>query len=312
MNFIQSIILGAVQGLTEFIPVSSTGHLIISRKLMGLPLEGSLSFDAILQLATGFAVLIYFWRDIWDLIVYCLNFIADLFKKKENIKERSVDDMRTGRLVLALIVGTVPALILGLFLQKYMDTVLRGTHVVAYALIAGAILFYFAEKIAKKNSLKNLAADMYVDAKDYRQSKAKVDQLCILTTNKREEFSNVSIKRGLMIGLFQCLALIPGMSRSGSTISGGLFAGFSRELAARFSFLLSLPIIFGSGLYKVYDLVKHHQFGSLESSLIIASISAFVFGIISIHYLLKFIKNHSLNYFGVYRIILAVLILIFI
>jgi len=312
MDFIHSAVLGLVQGLTEFIPVSSTGHLILARKIMGLDLVGTLSFDAILQLATGLAVLIYFWSDIWKLISYCFNFIADYFKKKENIKEKSIDDKRTGRLLLALIIGTIPALVLGLFLQGYMDTVFRGTQVVAYALIVGAILFYFAEKVAKKNSFKNLAADMVVDAKDTRESKAKEDQLCVLTINEREEFSNVSIWRALTIGLFQCLALIPGMSRSGSTISGGLFSGFSRELAARFSFLLSIPIILGSGLKKVFDLYQTGALAQVESSLFIASIFAFISGLLAIHFLLKFLKNHSLNYFGVYRIILAVLILIFI
>jgi undecaprenyl-diphosphatase len=107
------------------------------------------------------------------------------------------------------------------------------------------------------------------------------------------------------------LALVPGMSRSGATISGGLLSGLSREAAVRFSFLLSLPIIFGSGLYKVYDLIKLGQFGSMESSLIIASIFAFISGLLAIHFLIKFLRKYSLNYFGVYRIILAVVIFIY-
>ena len=115
---------------------------------------------------------------------------------------------------------------------------------------------------------------------------------------------------GFVIGLFQCLALVPGMSRSGSTISGGLFAGITREAAARFSFLLSLPIIFGSGLKKVFDLYQGGLLFQVESSLIIASIFAFISGLLAIHFLIKFLKNHSLNYFGVYRIILAIIILI--
>jgi undecaprenyl-diphosphatase len=287
MDFIQAAILGLVQGLTEFIPVSSTGHLIIARKLMGLDLVGTLSFDAILQLATGFAVLIYFWRDIWNIIKY-----------------------RNYKLILTLIIGSIPAVILGLFLSDYMDTVFRGTHVVAVTLILGAVLFYFAER--------------------FNLSRHQNDTLPL--TNGREETfgrpserlgtplsgeglpsgSEISVRKGFVIGLFQCLALVPGMSRSGSTISGGLFAGLTRESAARFSFLLSLPIIFGSGLKKVYDLYQGGQLSQVESPLIIASIFAFISGLLAIHFLIKFLKNHSLNYFGVYRIILAVLILIFI
>jgi undecaprenyl-diphosphatase len=250
MNFIQAVILGLVQGLTEFIPVSSTGHLILARKIMGLDLVGTLSFDAILQLATGLAVLIYFWKDIWNII-----------------KNRDY------KLFWALVIGSIPAVILGLFLSDYMDTAFRGTHVVAVSLILGAILFYFAERFAKQNS-------------------------------------NLNIKNGLIIGCFQCLALVPGFSRSGATISGGLFFGLTREAAARFSFLLSLPIIFGSGLKKVWDLYQGGTLASFEFSLIIASIFAFISGLLAIHFLIKFLKNHSLNYFGAYRIILAIIILI--
>jgi len=272
MDFIHSAILGLVQGLTEFIPVSSTGHLIIARKLMGLDLVGTLSFDAILQLATGFAVLIYFWRDIWNMI------------KNRDFK-----------LISVLIIGTIPAIILGLFLNDYMDTTFRGTHVVAVTLILGAVLFYFAER-------------------RLGHPKETPETLSTLNgvPNRSESISGISFGKGLVVGLFQCLALVPGMSRSGSTISGGLFAGLSREAAARFSFLLSLPIIFGSGLKKVFDLYQGGLLSQVESPLIIASFFAFISGILAIHFLIKFLRNHSLNYFGVYRIILAVLILIFI
>jgi undecaprenyl-diphosphatase len=289
MDFIQSAILGLVQGLTEFIPVSSTGHLIIARKLMGLDLVGTLSFDAILQLATGFAVLIYFWRDIWNIIKY-----------------------RNYKLILALIIGSVPAVILGLFLSDYMDTVFRGTHVVAVSLILGAVLFYFAEKFNRP------ASQTQHPSLTKEREATKHDELISASSSLVKEECHsydkavVSVTKGFVIGLFQCLALVPGMSRSGSTISGGLFAGLSREVAARFSFLLSLPIIFGSGLKKVFDLYQGGTLASFESSLIIASIFAFISGLLAIHFLIKFLKNHSLNYFGIYRIILAVLILIFI
>jgi undecaprenyl-diphosphatase len=162
--------------------------------------------------------------------------------------------------------------------------------VVAIALVLGAILFYFAEKFTRETS-KNLSPLNGVP-------------------NRSERIFEVSLKQGLFIGLFQCIALIPGFSRSGATISGGLFNRLNREDAARFSFLLSIPIILGSGLKSIWDI---HKTGSLPvdtHSLLIASLFAFVSGLIVIHYLLKFLRNHSLNYFGVYRIILAVIILI--
>ncbi len=266
MNFLQSAILGLVQGLTEFIPVSSTGHLILARRIMDLDLVGSLSFDAILQLATGLAVLCYFWKDIWNII-----------------------RNRDYKLFFTLVIGSIPAVILGVLLEGYMDTAFRGTHVVAYALIAGAVLFYFAERKFKHNLLTTTSAS---------EGHSSLE---------KEEI--ISMPRAAVVGCFQCLALIPGMSRSGSTISGGLFLGLNREMATRFSFLLSLPIIFGSGLKKVWDLYQAGALAQAESSLFVASIFAFLSGLLAIHFLLKFLKNHSLNYFGVYRIILAVVIL---
>jgi undecaprenyl-diphosphatase len=165
-----------------------------------------------------------------------------------------------------------------------MDTYFRGVVVVAGSLIAGSILFFFAERTAKRKSLVPSP----------------------IGTN----YENITIKKGILIGLFQCLALVPGFSRSGATISGGLFTGLNREEAARFSFLLSIPIILGSGLKSVWDIHKTGSLASLEHSLIIACIFAFISGLLAIHFLLKFLKNHSLNYFGVYRIILAIVILI--
>ena len=283
MDFIHSAVLGLVEGLTEFVPISSSGHLIVARKLMGLPLVGSLGFDAIIQLAAGLAVVCYFWKDIWRLIQ---TFFLVITRKNT--------DKIDNNLLWAIVIGTIPAVILGLLLQKYMDTVFRGTGVVATSLIVGSILFYFAEK--KFNRLQEIP-------------EKSLERLGTPLSGK--DLSGVSIKKGFVIGLYQCLALVPGFSRSGATISGGLLSGLSREMTVRFSFLLSLPIIFGSGLYEVYSLVKHGQFGGLESSLVIASIFSFLSGLLAIYFLIKFLKNHSLNYFGFYRIILAIIILVY-
>ncbi len=283
MNFFKSAILGLIQGMTEFIPVSSTGHLIVARELLGLPIIGTITFDAILQLATAFAALIYFWKDIWNIIKgFRFWFLGFRFKNIEMTQQ----EKDSNNLFLALVIGTIPAIVLGLFLQKYMDTIFRGNHVVAITLILGAILFYFAEKFNKKDHILHSQISLEVSS------------------------APSPLTLGFVVGLFQCLALIPGFSRSGSTISGGLFLGLNRGLAARFSFLLSMPIIFGSGLKKLFDLYQTGTLAEVESSLIIASIFAFISGLFAIHFLIKFLKNHSLNYFGVYRIILAVIILI--
>lgn len=270
MTIFDSVILGLIQGLTEFIPVSSSGHLLLARHLLGLPTVGTISFDAILQFATGLSLICYFWNDIKNLIVALINLI--LGKKTDN---------QYGKLVLPLIVATIPAIVVGLFLEKYMDTVFRESlTLVAGTLIAGAILFFIAEKFAKRKAVEN------------------------------NQSGSVSIGKSLVVGLFQCLALVPGFSRSGSTISGGLIAGLNRELAARFSFLLSIPIIFGSGLKKFLDISASGELATIELQLFIAGIVAFVSGLLAVHFLIKFLKNHSLNWFGVYRIILAVIILL--
>lgn len=235
------LLLGLVQGLTEFIPVSSSGHLILFREILGIH-GNDLAFDAVLQFATILAVLVYFWKDLWALLY-------DWKKLK------------------IIIIATIPAVIAGLLLEKYMETIFRNINLLAITFIIGSIVMLFAEKYSRQDKELNL-------------------------------------KNGFIIGLFQCLALVPGMSRSGMTISGGLFSGLSREQATRFSFLLSFPIILGSGLKKMLDLPEIH------SELVWASIVAFIVGLASIHFLIVFLKNHSLKSFAYYRIAIAILILV--
>ena len=231
-----AIILGIVQGLTEFIPVSSSGHLILAREFLSVH-GNDLAFDAVLQLATVLAVLVYFWKDLWGLLY-------DWKKLK------------------IIILATIPAVVFGLLLEKYMETVFRNVLLVAIMLAVGSFIMLLSE---------------YFSTKD----------------------KQLTLKNGFIIGLFQCLALIPGMSRSGMTISGGLFTGLSREEATRFSFLLSFPIILGSGLKKLLD-IPH-----IDASLSISFVVSFLVGLGAIHFLIKFLKNHSLRTFAWYRIILA-------
>ena len=261
MDIISGIILGVVQGLTEFLPISSSGHLILAREVLGLKTSYGLSFDAVLQLATSLAVLVYFRAD-----------FMRLFKVATAWLQRRAIEQKDKILLLALIIGTIPAVILGLLLEDYMGTTFRSSELVAFALIAGAVLFFLAEKFAKKNE-------------------------------------NLTVKKGLWIGLFQTLALIPGMSRSGMTISGGLFFGLSREDAARFSFMLAFPIIFGGGMKKLLELSGSGALSEIGLSLLVGALSAFIVGMFAIHYLLKYLKNHTLGIFIVYRLALAVLVL---
>ena len=263
MGIIESIVLGIVEGATEFVPVSSSGHLVLVHKLFEGTAVGSVGFDAVIQFATALAVVVYFWRDILRLIQTFFKWITG--------KVVAVED---STMLLAIILGTIPALVFGLILEKKLDTVFRNVWLVAIALLAGSILMYFADRYTKQTS-------------------------------------TLTVKKGVIIGFFQSLALFTGFSRSGATISGGLILGFTREAAARFSFLLSLPIILGSGLLKLYEML--HKGGLVNGQglpLIISSIVAFGVGLASIHFLLNYLKNHPLKVFVWYRVVLAVVIVI--
>jgi len=262
MSIFESIFLGFIQGATEFIPISSSGHLILGRYFLGIDLVGTIAFDAILQLATILAVFVYFYKDVLNLFKTVWNFIL----RKENKKEDII-------LLQAIVLGTIPALFFGLILENTMDTFFRNIYVVVGGLFLGTLIMYFADKYTKSDKILNG-------------------------------------KRGFFVGFFQALALVPGVSRSGATISGGLFLGLNRELATRFSFLLALPIITGSGLKKLLELLNNG--GSfLNTELLLGAITAFVVGLLAIHFLISFLKKNSLKVFIYYRIALIFVILIF-
>lgn len=263
MDIFSSIILGFIQGITEFLPISSSGHLIVVREFLNIETSLGLSFDAVLQLATSIAVLVYFRHEFIKLFFAFIKLIT-----------RKVVDAEEKVLMFAIILGTIPAVIFGLFLEESMETTFRSTELVALSLLAGSVLFLVAEKVA---------------------------------TQSKE----LTVKKGVWIGFFQVLALLPGMSRSGSTIAGGLLFGLTREKAARFSFLLSFPVIFGSGMKKLLELNGSGLLNEIGVSLLSGAITAFIVGLFAIHYLLKYLRNHTLNIFIVYRVILAFIILIF-
>jgi undecaprenyl-diphosphatase len=263
MDISSGIILGIVQGLTEFLPVSSTGHLILAHAVLGVEDTSSLAFDAVLQLATAFAVIVYFFDELFILVQTVLRKLGRL-----PINEKDL------LVVNAIAAGTIPAIILGLLLEKYMEGIFRNPILVAIVLILGSIFFMYAEYVYDNNF----------------------------------HTAEIDTKTGLKVGLFQTLALIPGFSRSGATIAGGMILGLNRSDATRFSFLLALPIILGSGLKKLLELVSSsHEVAWFPLS--IGAVVAFVVGLCAIHFMITFVKKHTLWPFIWYRIVLASFVL---
>lgn len=263
MDALNSLWLGLLQGLTEFLPVSSTGHLVLLHSIFGAG-ENDLAFDAVLQLATVLAVIIYFRKDIKEMVNAVLRQLSRL-----PVNEKEIT------LAYALIIGTIPAVILGLLLESLMETAFRNPLLVAGVLVAGSFLFMLAE--------------------------------WHYLTKRRED--KITLSKGFRIGLFQCLALVPGMSRSGASIAGGMLLGLSRTEAARFSFLLAIPVILGSGMKKLLELMVSGV--SIDwLSLGVAAVVAFLSGLFAIHFMLSFVRRHTLWPFIWYRIILATLVVL--
>lgn len=273
MNIIEAIILGIVQGLTEFLPVSSTAHLTVAGKLLGLisdsrPEEWT-AFIAVIQLGTLAAVLIYFARDIREI---SLSFF------RENLQRiplaRQSHNSRMGWYV---IIGTLPIVIAGLGLKKVIEGHLtKDTTVIGTSLIILAVILFVAERSAR------FARDV----------------------------NDVTLKDAILIGSAQACALIPGSSRSGTTITAGLFAGLTREAAARFSFLLSIPAVLASGLLELKQAIPYidsHQ----AVSMTVAAVTSGLVGYASIAFLLRYLKSHTVLPFVVYRIILGAVLLLF-
>jgi undecaprenyl-diphosphatase len=263
MDILSGIILGFVQGITEFLPVSSSGHLIIAHTVLGFETTSSLAFDAVLQLATALAVIVYFFDEIFILVQTTLRKLGRL---PVNEKDFIV--------VKAIGIGTIPAIILGLLLESQMEHAFRNPILVAIVLILGSVFFMYAEYVYQNNF----------------------------------HTGEIDIKTGFKIGLFQTFALIPGFSRSGATIAGGMLLGLNRNDAARFSFLLALPIILGSGLKKLLDLLSSQEVFSW-TPLIFGAATAFAVGLCAIHFMITFVKKHTLWPFIWYRITLAAFVL---
>jgi len=259
MQLVDAIILGLVQGITEFLPVSSTGHLVLVRDWLSMTDVNALAFDAILHFATVAAVILYFRKDLWVLLQAALRKLSRL-----PVNERDLT------LLYALMIATVPAVIFGLLLESLITEYLRTSLIVAGVLFAASMLF------------------MYSEWKYYL----------------RPVHGSITIKRAIGIGVFQVFALLPGMSRSGVTIAGGMLLGLNRYEASRFSFLLAIPITFGVGAKMLLDLLK--EGGVIDWYLIaIGATVAFFTALLVIHFFLAFIRKYTLWPFVWYGIILA-------
>lgn len=257
MSWAQTIILSVVQGLTEFLPISSSGHLrIISTLLWGE--DAGASFTAVIQLGTEAAVLVYFFKDIVRIV---RGWLSGLFNKAER-----GFDYAMGWMVIA---GTLPVGVIGYLGKDAIRDSLRNMWITATVLVLFSFVFIAAEKYG----------------------------------SKRRGFEQLTMKDALVMGFAQCLALIPGVSRSGGTVFAGLFLGLDREVAARFSFLLAIPAVLASGLFSLPDAFAPEAGQAASGAqLLVGTAIAFVVGYASIAWLLKFISNHSFSWFAAYRI----------
>jgi undecaprenyl-diphosphatase len=277
MSLLQAILLGIVQGLTEFIPISSTAHLVLASRVMSLSLtpQQLTSSIAVIQLGTLIAVLFYFATDIWKISFAFVRDHLALVSGGRNGKGLS-HEAWLGWLV---VIGSIPVAVVGLLFKKVIEgTFTKNLWVIATMMVVIAVLLAVAEFVG----------------------------------SKKRTMEELSLKDALAMGFSQCLALIPGSSRSGSTIMGGLLVGEARETAARFSFLLSIPAIAASGLLEMKEALHRLPQGSL-ATLAVGTIVSGIVGYASIWFLLRFLKTHTTGVFIGYRLIVggAILIMLF-
>jgi undecaprenyl-diphosphatase len=266
VGWIEAVVLGIVQGLTEFLPISSSAHLRLVGEAFGWDDPGA-AFTAITQIGTEAAVLLFFRRDIGRIITAWFGSLAG--------RRADDPDARMGWLI---IIGSIPIVVLGLLFQDQIETTLRDLRIVATALVAFSLILYWADRVgAKKRGLADL-----------------------------------TVPHGIGFGLAQAMALIPGVSRSGGTITMGLFLGYSRSAAARYSFLLAVPAVLGSGFFQGYEALTGDVAGEGVSwaPTILATVIAFGVGLTVIAWLLRYLDRGSFTPFVVYRVLLGVLVLV--
>jgi undecaprenyl-diphosphatase len=264
MNYFDAIILGIVEGLTEFLPVSSTGHLTIAEKILGLEVDDPAvtGFTAVIQMGAILAVIVYFARDIRDIIrTWALGLVKPEY--------RGHRDFRMGWYV---IIGTIPVGAVGLLFKDVIKNDLRSLWVVAIALIAWSAAMWAAERVA---------------------------------TQERSE-KRLNLTDAIVVGVVQCVSLIPGVSRSGATISAGLFRGLDRVAATRLSFFLSIPALLAAGLFELKDALGG-DIGAGETA--VGTVVSFVVAYASIAWLLRFVAHHPITWFVPYRVVLGLVVI---
>ncbi|GAA1730430.1 undecaprenyl-diphosphate phosphatase [Aeromicrobium alkaliterrae] len=264
MEFLQSLVLGLIQGLTEFLPISSSAHLAIFPKFFGWSDPGA-AYTAVVQIGTEIAVVLYFWRDIWTI---GSGWVRGLFSREA----RQAPEWSMGWFV---IIGSLPIVVIGLLLEDLIDSEFRNLWVIGTMLIALGIVLGIAERVGR-------------NAKP-------IDEL--------------TWGHAVMLGLAQAAAVVPGVSRSGATISMGLFLGYERAAATRYAFLLAIPAVVGAGLYKLKDIPGGDNAYGVGPT-ILGTVVAFVVGIAVIHWLLKYVSTRSYAPFVAYRIVLGSIVLI--
>lgn len=272
LEFIEAIFLGIVQGLTEFLPVSSSGHLLLGQYFLGLDQERfGLSFDAAIHTGTVLAVVSFFWRDLVGMLMAFLR----------SLRGPDFSDVQQ-RMAYLIIVATVPAGLIGFFFENFFETVVRSPWVVVFNLVLVGALFIVGEAVG----------------------------------SQRRQASKLGFKEAVWIGLAQATALVPGISRSGATITLGLFLGLRRDEAARFSFLMSVPITAAAALLSIGDAVSE-RISAYDALLFTAgSVSSGIVGYLAIRFLLNYLVGHSLRAFAYYRfglaaVVVALLLLVY-
>jgi undecaprenyl-diphosphatase len=263
VDLLRAVVLGIVQGLTEFLPISSSAHLAIVPKLLGWEDPGA-AYTAVIQIGTELAVVLYFWHDIWTI---GSGWVHGVFSKAA----RRAPEWRMGWFI---IIGSLPIVVLGLMLQDLIDKEFRNLWVIGTTLIVLGIVLGIAEKVGRKVK--------------------PIDEL-----NARD---------AVLLGLAQAGALVPGVSRSGATISMGLFLGYERAVATRYAFLLAIPAVVGAGVYKLKDIGGENAYG--VGPTIVGTIISFVVGLAVIHWLLRYVSTRSYAPFVAYRMGLGALVLI--
>ncbi|MBO4888244.1 MAG: undecaprenyl-diphosphate phosphatase [Firmicutes bacterium] len=269
MNFWQAILMGIIQGLTEFLPVSSSGHLVMGKVFFGMNIDTSALFEALLHVGTLGAVFVYFWKDVKMLVIEALKLIRDvvllIFKKK------AWEDYPQRRMVLFILISSIPTAIIGLLVEKYLEDLFFSSVIaVGCALIVtGLILF----------SLKKIPAG-------------------------KKDLSKMKYKDSIFIGIAQGIATLPGISRSGTTVTAGVFCGLEKDFAFRYSFLVGIPAILGSALLKVLKISSSDlsNMGYYAAGMVVA----FALGMVTVHWIGKLLKKDKLHYFGYYCAVVGV------